>query len=92
MNLRGLLCAKIELDIRSWEHSAGLVMVKVGPWYLHLLVKREHWVWGFVEDWYDGPLPNYGLGPFFLLAGMDVDCYCYHCDDFRCKDRERHGW
>ncbi len=72
---------------------AGLICVGCGPWALHIFVwKRSHWTWGFEDGWYDGPLPSYGLGPLFLLAGMYPDGWCYFCDDDRCEDKMRHGW
>lgn len=87
MTILGLLRSPVTFHFKM----AGLICVQVGPWALHLFVKKSCWVWGFEEDWYDGPLPNYGLGPLFLLAGMDPDGWCYFCDTDRCKDRMRHG-
>lgn len=87
MSLLGLLRSPVSVSFRM----AGLVCLTVGPWNLHLFVKRSHWTWGYEEDWYDGPLPNYGLGPFALLCAIDPEGWCYFCDDFKCEDRMRHG-
>lgn len=35
---------------------------------IHFLVSREYWQWGYQKDWYDGPLPSFGLGPFALIC------------------------
>lgn len=65
---------------KSWKgDSAGLVGLMGGKtkgrlgedlprWYAHFFIRREHWVWGYEEDWYDGPLPSFGLGPLFLVV------------------------
>ncbi len=73
-------------------NRAGLVCFTSGPWALHLLVTPGHWQFWYKEDWYDGPLPSWGMGPLFLLCGLDVDCWCYYCDKYVCDDRMRHGY
>jgi hypothetical protein len=30
--------------------------------------RRWAWVWGYEEGWYDGPLPQVGAGPLFLVC------------------------
>jgi len=47
---------------------AGAVCVCWRSWALHLFVGRNHWTWGHEEDWYDGPIDNWGFGPLFLLV------------------------
>ena len=58
----------------SWN-KAGLICFSIGEegwdYSLHLFVKPEFWIWGHVEDYYDGPLHRFGLGPLFLLAWFD---------------------
>lgn len=62
----------------GWKKHAGLIcfnFYKPG-WTertgrelsIHIFVRRSHWVWGYVEDWYDGPLRSFGAGPLFLFA------------------------
>lgn len=87
MSLCGLLRSPVGLAF----NMAGLVCVHCGPWSLHLFVKPKYWTWGREEEWYDGPLPEYGLGPLFKLAGWHPEYWCYVCDDDFCKDRDRHG-
>ena len=88
MKLIGLLRSKVSLVSRM----AGLICILCGPWALHVFVKRSCWTWGYEEDWYDGPLPSYGMGPLFLLTAIDPDGWCYFCNTDRCDDRMRHGW
>lgn len=66
---------------KTWSHfggSAGLIGVMGGKykcpggevverWALHIFVSRDTWQWGYREDWCDGPIPSFGLGPLFLL-------------------------
>lgn len=35
---------------------------------VHLVVKPKHWQFGYKKDWYDGPLPSFGLGPLFIVC------------------------
>lgn len=37
---------------------------------LHLFVKKECRHWGYRESWYNGPIYEFGLGPFLL--------WCYY--------------
>lgn len=37
---------------------------------LHIGVRHEYRSWGYREDWWDGPLPSFGLGPFLLVCWM----------------------
>ncbi len=59
----------------GWRRSAGLISFgarfKGYFWNFHFIVQRSHWQWGYVRDWYDGPLYSFGLGPLFLLAWVD---------------------
>lgn len=80
MKFIGLLRSAITVHFRA----AGLICFTCGPWNLHICVPKK--------DRYDGPLPNYGLGPLFLLAAIDPDAWCYFCDTDRCEERMRHGW
>ena len=58
----------------GWKAHAGLIwfcfVAFRWEWNVHIFVKRSHWIWGHEEDWYDGPLPQWGLGPLFLVAAM----------------------
>lgn len=55
---------------------AGLISFEWGPWCLHMFPKRRFWTWGYVDGWYDGPLPEWGLGPLFLFVGCWPDAWC----------------
>lgn len=35
---------------------------------VHILPDREFQRWGVHEDWYDGPLGDFGLGPLLLVS------------------------
>lgn len=51
--------------------SVGVVTVGWRGFTLHLGVwKSSGWVWGYEEDWWDGPLPMLGAGPLFLFCWM----------------------
>jgi len=54
-----------------WKH-AGLLSITYGcaryEYNLHVGVYRSHQTWGYKCDWYDGPLPEVGMGPLFLIA------------------------
>lgn len=41
-----------------WFHS----------WNFHLVIEKEYRLWGYQQDWYDGPLHYFGLGPLFLAC------------------------
>lgn len=66
-----------------WRH-AGLISISFyackREWTLHLAVSPKNWQWGYAEDWYDGPLSRFGLGPLFLLCWFYWD-----------REREQHG-
>lgn len=58
----------------DWN-QAGLVVISFGKQRgrirsIHLLVKPAYWQWGYSQSWYDGPMWDFGFGPFFLIAGM----------------------
>ena len=38
---------------------------------VHLLPRKRYRSWGYREDWYDGPLPEFGLGPLLLVCWME---------------------
>lgn len=57
---------------------AGLIAIHFGykkRFTLHLGVKYAHWMLGYQEDWYDGPLYFFGGGPFFLLSWLDKESH-----------------
>ncbi len=87
MSLCGLLRSAVTLDL----NMAGLVCLTCGPWSLHLLVRKRHWSWGYTKGWWDGPMPEYGLGPLFKLVGWHPDVWCYVCNDDYCEKRDLHG-
>ena len=29
---------------------------------------QKYWQWGYMQDWYDGPLHLFGLGPLLLVC------------------------
>lgn len=39
---------------------------------VHLLPLKDHRVWGFGTEWHDGPLYNFGFGPFALFCWMSA--------------------
>jgi len=90
VNILGLLRSPVKFEF-PLRNRAGLACVTVGPWHVYFFVWREHWAWGYEDDWYDGPLPNYGLGPFILACAMWPDSWCYFCNDHDCSDHMRHG-
>lgn len=47
--------------------GVALVTIAWRGFSLHLGVHPLVWTWGYREDWYDGPIPNIGLGPLFLF-------------------------
>jgi len=54
----------------GWARNAGALAVSWRGFSLHFVVQRDCWVWGYDEDYYDGPLPSFGVGPVFLLCWM----------------------
>ncbi len=60
----------MNLEIRKkGEPGAGLLCLEWGSVPgRDFFVKRDSWQWGYEENWYDGPLPSFGLGPPRLLA------------------------
>ena len=58
----------------GWKQSAGLIAF----WFdhgdfnycFHFIVQKEHWIWGFEDDYYDGPIKLFGMGPLFLVCKM----------------------
>lgn len=50
--------------------SAGVFCLSWRGFSLHVGVRREYWVWGYKEDWYDGPLPAWGFGPLVMFNYM----------------------
>jgi len=87
MRVIGLLTSPVNVGF----NMAGLLCFMCGPWALHVAVRPSHWQWWYKEEWYDGPLPSWGFGPLFLLAGCDVSSWCYTCNTWGCVDRLRHG-
>jgi hypothetical protein len=56
---------KLELALRQ----AGLICFLTPRFALHFFVlDRTFWVWGKYKGWYDGPIYEWGFGPFFLLV------------------------
>jgi hypothetical protein len=53
---------------------AGLVDVlfTIRGWVfdVHFLIRKDQRQWGYVADYYDGPLYSFGLGPFILICWM----------------------
>ena len=52
----------------GWRLNAGLIALHWRGFSLHLLVKPDFWVWGYREDFHDGPLPEVGAGPLVLFC------------------------
>ena len=58
----------------GWKTSAGLFCF----WFnifsynltFHLFISKKHWIFGFEEDWYNGPIYHFGLGPICLFCIM----------------------
>lgn len=38
---------------------------------IHFWVHKDHRQWGYIEDWYDGPLLSFGLGRLILICWND---------------------
>lgn len=56
-----------------WTDKAGLFTIGIGNVALHILPKprpryRGGWLWGYKQDWYDGPLHDFGVGPLLLVC------------------------
>ena len=57
----------------GWEH-AGLISVwkdsesTSDHWVLHLFPSKQFWVWGRQDNYYDGPIIEYGCGPLFMFG------------------------
>ena len=59
--------------IEFYTNAAGRFTVSVGNHCVHFFPKNKNdRMWGYHEDWYDGPKYLFGLGPFALFCG-DVD-------------------
>lgn len=61
--------------VREFQIVGGMAGIRtllldsaVNQYALHLGVAREFWQWGYIEEWYDGPIYSFGLGPLFLLC------------------------
>jgi len=65
----------------GWKHNAGLVCVAAGPWSVHVGVRRDHWTWGRLDDWYDGELLLLGAGPAILLTYCESVHWAYSDDE-----------
>ena len=55
-------------DAAGWRTLWGDAFGR--SWGIHVGVMRVHRQWGYVADWYDGPLHSFGLGPLLLV------CWC----------------
>ena len=55
-------------------NAAGLFWLGfyLGNWdyTVHFFVKYKYWRFGKVSYWYNGPMEDYGLGPFVLICRM----------------------
>ena len=61
-----------DIDIYfGWKHNAGLIVLTKGMTSLHLAVHPKYWLFGYKQDWYDGPIHNYGFGPLFLFNYLE---------------------
>ena len=56
----------------GWKTSAGLICF----WFnvfsynltFHFIVSKKHWIFGFEDDYYEGPIKLFGLGPICLFC------------------------
>ena len=59
----------------GWKHagliSFGWVRGGCKSTDIHLFPSFNYWRWGYEEDWYDGPLPSFGLGSLMLICWLD---------------------
>jgi hypothetical protein len=56
-----------------YTDAAGRLTLGLGrrPGYLtciHFGVEKSHRQWGYKQDWYDGPIHSFGLGPLLLVC------------------------
>ncbi len=67
---------KYEFEICT--DGAGLLTIWGGSDHqsinFHFFPEKEHRLWGYEEDYYDGPLFNIGLGPLLMVCGQ-LDFY-----------------
>ena len=60
----------------TWDWKAGCAPIwigfEAGDWSfnVHLLSLKDI-QWGYRDEWYDGPMRSFGLGPLALV------CWCY---------------
>ncbi len=52
----------------GWAKNAGLVCLFWGDRAIQFGIRRDLWVWGWTEEWWDGPIVLVGLGPVFLYT------------------------
>lgn len=43
-------------------------------WNFHIFPREEFRMWGLEENWYDGPMYDFGLGPLLLVCLADEEC------------------
>ncbi|HEY8096166.1 MAG TPA: hypothetical protein VIE65_08740 [Methylobacter sp.] len=62
----------------GWKNNAGLVCLwnadekQLSTFAIHFLVSPRFWLFGRQEEWFDGPLYSFGLGPLILINWMEI--------------------
>ena len=62
---------KIEIrpkDSFGKASSAGRIYIEVRNLGIHIFPYKNQRQWGYLKEWYDGPLYSFGLGPLLLLC------------------------
>lgn len=62
---------KVEMVTRDAAGKVDFVVTTNKRYYdFHFFICKESRCWGYGEEWYDGPLCSFGLGPFMLICWM----------------------
>jgi len=60
------------IKFKFFGGAAGLFTMEITKdnkiFDIHFIVKKKQRQWGFEEEWYDGPLYSFGLGPLILIC------------------------
>ena len=63
---------KIEVETKNTAGKIDFVITTNKKHYdFHFFIKKDSRQWGYGEEWYDGLLCSFGLGPLMLICWMD---------------------
>lgn len=61
----------------AFTKCAGLMTIWSDHIAIHIFPKANYRIYGRVRSWYDGPIYDYGFGPFLLIVTQpESDFWC----------------